>query len=284
MDDEPRPSEPPPRWSPPPEPGDANDPARRFFNGVAVQDLGLGDAISTGFRVLSKWNFLVPVLVVSVIVTFTLITALGPIIRDQLVRGSAALDGRMSIVISSAIVAIIGSLFAATYGQVWLIAATSGPEPSIGEALRRSLDRWLAVLGSGFLSGLILVFASLPLAFLLGRGGSTMDVVLVLVFVPPLLWLGARLTFATWLAADGRGPIESVRQSWQMTRGLVLRVIGWRLAYGLLIAAVGLALGLVLDRFALGTAINQGIALAIEFGATIALYRKVEADAPGIAP
>jgi len=165
----------------------------------------------------------------------------------------------------------------ASAGVILICVAAS--ERTIGEALRRSVDRWLAVLGSGVISGLILVLVSLPFAILLLAADRATAVVLALVFLPPLAWLGARLTFATWLAADGRAPIDAVRESWRMTHGQVLRVIGWRFAYGIVIALVSWALGLVLNQIALGAAINQAIALAIEFGATIALFRKVQADA-----
>lgn len=260
----------------PPKPSKAPpDAATDFFRGVAPEDLGIGDAIAAGFRVLLKPIFLVPVLVLSVLITLTVAIALGPLLVPGRPIGTADIEGRLSVIVSSTIVAVIGGLLATVYGQVWLVAATSGPEPSFGQALDVSVRRWLAILGSGLLTGALLVLAVVPAA--------AFGVLALLLSLPVFVWLFCRLAMATWLAADGRGPVESVSGSWRMTEGQVMRVFGWRFAYGIVFGIVTYVLGIVFEAFVLGVAVVQGIGLAMEFGAGVALYRKVAAAAPRLA-
>lgn len=242
----------------------------RFFGGVHAGDLGLGDGIATGFRVLTKPAYVLVVLIVSAIISLTLDQALGPIVLDRLVLGRDALEERLPLLLSSAIVSVIGSMLVSTYGQVWLVLATSTGEPTIRAALARTLERWLAVLVAGISIGLLGIAVALPLLLVVGRAA-------VVVLVPILIYFGARLSLATWLAADSRGPVAAIRESWAISRGNVLQIVVWNVALGAIIFVISGAMALVLGDFALGVAILQGITVAIEFGVGVALYRNIQA-------
>lgn len=151
--------------------------------------------------------------------------------------------------------------------------ATRDREPSSSEALRGTLDRWLAVLGAGLLTGGLLAMVFVPLVLVFR------NIVVLIVLVPIVIYLVSRLSFATWLAAEGKGPVEAVRLSWSLSKGRVLRVLGWGFAFGIVIAILSAIVGLVLDRVPFGSAILQGVTTAMQFGFGIALYRKVEFEA-----
>lgn len=270
------PGEPLTPWSPAPGTGQngSDDPARRFFNGTPIADLGLGDSIRTGFRVLTKLSFFLPVLIMTAVITLTLGIAIEPLVRDRFTLTPDDLASRVPLLVSSGIAAIIGSLLTSTYGQVWLALASSTGEPTFSVAIRATMERWLAVIGAGLLTFALYVVVALPL-FLINNPA------VLLVLLPVFIYLGCRLAFATWLAADGRGPIEAIRASWSMSRGQLLRIVGWNVALGIVLAIVGLVLELVLGGSAIGAATARGVTLAIQFGAGVALFRKVQADAAG---
>ena len=267
------PTTPEPGAGPPPEaaPGQ-RDPARTFFHGVAPDDLGLGDAISSGFRVLVRPGFVLVVLVLTMIITLTVEAAIGSIIRDRLRVTTEALEARAPVLISSAIVAFIGNLVVSTYGQVWLVLASSIGEPSFRTAIERTLDRMLAVLAAGLLTAILFVAIALPFLVL----GFP---VAALILVPVTIYGGSRLSFSTWLAADGRGPIAAIKESWAISRGHVLQIVGWNLAIGIVILLVSAAISIALGAAGFGGAIAQGITVAIDFGASIALLRSVQSKA-----
>jgi hypothetical protein len=94
------------------------------------------------------------------------------------------------------------------------------------------------------------------------------------------LWFAARVYMTPWLAADGVGAVASLRGSWRMTEGVVLRVVGWTLAYGFLFALLAGALGLVLSRVPyVGSGVGQGLTLALSYAAGVTLYRRTQAGA-----
>jgi hypothetical protein len=71
-------------------------------------------------------------------------------------------------------------------------------------------------------------------------GALTAALLLVLVPVSMVVYayLAARLTFATYAVFDGVGIIDSLRLSWAISRGGILRIVGW------LLALVGLSIAL----------------------------------------
>jgi hypothetical protein len=260
-----------------------------LFGSVQPRDLTLGTAIEAAFRSLAKPAFIGPLLVISVLLNAILELTLTPLIARSI---SLSPDGRPTIEDINAfvggaaltfVVTIIGSTIAAVYGTVWAVAASIGPFPTIGETLRLAGRRWAGVLGASLLVGLIMigVFAvGAVIVVLLAQTSAALAFGAGVALLIAFLWLAARLYMAPWLAADGVGAVASLRGSWRITEGVVLRVIGWTLAYGFLFALLAGALGLVLSRVPyVGNGVSQGLTLALGYAAGVTLYRRTQAGA-----
>lgn len=260
-----------------------------LFGSVQPRDLTLGTAIEAAFRSLAKPAFIGPLLVISVIVNAILELTLTPLVAQSI---SVSPSGRPTIedlnallagAALSFVVTVIGSVVAAVYGTVWAATASVGPFPTIGETLRLAGRRWPGILVAALLVGVIMIglFAvGAVIVVVLAQTGAAVafgvGVGLVIVF----LWLAARLYMTQWLAADRVGAVASLRGSWRITEGVVLRVIGWTLAYGFLFALLAGALGLALSRVPyVGNGIGQGLTLALTTVAGVTLYRRTQAGA-----
>ncbi|HET9852679.1 MAG TPA: hypothetical protein VFP56_09265 [Candidatus Limnocylindrales bacterium] len=276
------------------EPG-ATRPVSGLFGSVDAEHLSLGTAIEAAFKSLAKPAFILPIVVIAVVINAVLELTLLPVISRSVrvspggqptIEDMGALMGAAGVTF---IVSLIGSILAAVYGQVWAVAASVGPFPTVGETLALVRRRWLGVLGAGLLVGLLTIGVLAGGVVVLAVLGSInraiafgVAVGLAIVFI----WFVARLYMAPWLAADGAPVVESVQRSWLITRGSVLRIIGWTIAYGLLFALLAGALGVVLGRVPLiGQGIGQGISLALGYAAGVTLYRRTQAAAmpPGAA-
>lgn len=270
----------------PPDPAPAGT---GLFGSVQPRDLTLGTAIEVAFRSLAKPAFIVPLLVISVIVNAILELTLTPLVARSISLspgGRPTIEDLNAFIAGAAlsfVVTIIGSIIAAVYGTVWAVMASVGPFPTIGETLRLAGRRWPGVLGASLLVGLIMITLIVLAAIILVVLSQTSAAVafgvavgLVIVF----LWLAARLYMTQWLAADGVGAVASLKGSWRITEGVVLRVVGWTLAYGFLFALLAGALGLVLGQVPyIGNGIGQGLTLALTTAAGVTLYRRTQASA-----
>jgi hypothetical protein len=285
----------------PPEPAEPAEPAgvpaapaaaSALFGTIEPRTLSLGTAIEVAFKAIAKPAFVGPILVMSVIVNAILEIALGPDLRSLgLTPGTRPTLEDLNRILGAAgvsfIVTFLGGILVAIYGTVWAVTASVGPFPTIGETLRLAGRRWTGVGGVSLLVGCIsigLVVVAVVGIVVLTRFSEAIAfgvaVGLVIVFV----WLIARLAMATWLAADGRGAIASIREAWRISEGQVLRIVGWSFAYGLLIALLAGALGLALGRLPLiGAGIAQGLSLALTYGAAVTLFRRTEAGAAPLA-
>ena len=282
-----------PTWElPPPVP----PPQSGLFGAVQAADLTLGNAIEGAFRALAKPAFIGPILVLSVLMNAILEVTLQPIISRSVALSPT---GRPSIEDMNAflgalgvtfVVALIGGIVVAVYGTVWAVTASVGPAPTFGETLGLARKRWAGVLGTGLVVGaitLVAVVVGVLLLALLAQVSSAVAFGVAIGLVVLFVYFVARLYMASWLAADGLGVRASIRTSWRITEGQVLRIVGWSFVYGLLFAIVAAALGVVLGRVPLiGAGIGQGLSLALGYGAGVALYRKTQAAAmpPAAAP
>jgi hypothetical protein len=282
-----------PAWELPPS---VPPPAPGMFGAVAPRDLTLGNAIEGAFRSLAKPAFIGPILVISVLINAVLEITLQPIIARSVALSPTGrptiedINAFLGAAAVSFVVALIGGIIVALYGSVWAVTASIGPAPTIGETLRLAGRRWVGVLGTGLVVGLITIAAVIAGVVVLGllsqisaAIGFGVAIGLGIVFI----YFVARLYMASWLAADGVSVMGSVQGSWRMTEGQVLRILGWSIVYGLLFALVAAAAGAVLGLVPLiGGGIAQGLSLALGYGAGVALYRKTQANAapPAVAP
>ena len=135
------------------------------------------------------------------------------------------------------------------------------------------------VLGILFV-GAVLALTVLGILVLVGVGGAAspngagLVLLLLLVLVPASIvvyaYLAARLTFATFAIFDGVGIVDSLRVSWNISRGGVLRILGWLLAMIGLSIAANIAGSIASAPFAatlpiVGTLISVALTTVLQF-------------------
>lgn len=251
-----------------------------LFGGKTPAQLTLSDAIMTGFRMVTFMNFVIPILVIGVIVNAIVITAILPILlaiviphgaTDPTVLGGAI----VASIIGAVLGGIVGGLILNLYGQVWATMASVGDAPTIEAAFARVGLRWISILGAGVIVGVVTVGILLVggiLAALLGPLGF----VVLLAAAIAAIYMGARLSMAGWLAADGSAAMEAAQTSWTMTEGKLLLIIGWGLAFGIVFGIVGGILGSILGIIPfVGPALAQTVSVAFGYGGGVTLYRRV---------
>ena len=134
----------------------------------------------------------------------------------------------------------------------------------------------MSILGAGLITaalslGILLVGGIL--AGILGPVGFLLFIVAAVV----VIFVGARLSMAGWLAAEGASAMDAVRGSWEMTASRLLLIIGWSFAYAIVFAVVGGLIGIVLNLIQLiGPALSATLSAAFGFGAGVTLFRKVK--------
>jgi hypothetical protein len=273
----------------PPPPGPAAPP-EGLFRGVHPGRLTLGTAIEVAFRVLGRPALIIPIMVIAVIVNAITEVILGPSMTqlqslsngtpptvEQLNQLFGALGAGLAL-------SLVGGMIAAIYGTVWAVSASIGPSPTLSQALALAGRRGAGVLGASLLVGAItlaLLLVGVIVVALLSQASAAVAFGLAMALLVALVWFAARLSMTTWLAADGGAVIPSLRTSWRITEGNVLRIAGWTFVYGLLFALVAGAAGVVLGRVPyVGQGIAQGLTLTLGFGAGVTLFRRTQASAP----
>ena len=113
------------------------------------------------------------------------------------------------------------------------------------------------------------MFATVALGLVLGNAA----IWFLLLFIPAVMvgfaYLAVRLTFALYAIFDGVGILESVRLSWAISRGGMLRILGWWLAIGAISFGISIGTGLASAAFAaapqIGTLISTLVTTAFQF-------------------
>lgn len=251
-----------------------------LFGGKSPDQLTLTEAITVGFKMVLQPNFVIPILVIGVVVNAIIIAAIVPIIIGIMIPStteSALIGGAIVAGIVGAIFAgIIGGLLLNLYGQVWATMASVGEAPTMQAAFGRVGERWMSILGAGVVAGLATA-GILILGGIVGAILGEVGVLVILVAAVIAVYVGARLSMAGWLAADGSAAMEALRGSWDMTQGRLLLIVGWGFAFALVFGIVGSLLGIVLGIIPfIGPALTQTATSAFGFGAGISLYRKVK--------
>lgn len=253
-----------------------------LYGGRPHAQLTVTDAIMTGFRMAMQPNFVIPILVIGVIVNAIVYAAFVPLIVGLVVGDTDAtgiLNGGLilSSLLGALIAGVIGGIVVNLYGQVWATMASVGEPPTMQAAFARVAERWVAILGAGIVvavAGLGIFIIGAILAAALGAVG----ILLLLVAVVVAIFVGARLSLAGWLAADGSAAMDAVRGSWEMSASKVLLIIGWGLAAGIVFGIVGGILGAILGLIPLiGQPIAATIGAAFGYGSGVTIYRRVRA-------
>ncbi len=133
-----------------------------------------------------------------------------------------------------------------------------GRPTTVGAVYRAALGRWAPLVGFGLLLLVFFVGATIVLALvgalLLvvgGKVGGLLLALLLVVAVVAVVVAYVRLLLATQaIVLEGIGPLQAVRRSWQLTRGLAWRTLGFVVVLGILTSVLGFLLGLVLGLVA----------------------------------
>ena len=220
----------------------------------------IGEALGLAWRYwTATWDRWV-LAVVAVALADGLATALlGETIVDQQVMRDMLAGGTVdpSIVprlmagpLALAVVSIVADWF--LYANA--VAGLRGREVTLGWVLRSGLRVLVALL----LVSLIVTLLASALV-LLGAVG----LLVLLLLVVPAAYVAIRCQF--WVAGifDGHTISGALFQSWDLTRGAVLRVLGWGAAMFGLSMIVGIAVGIVTGVLAVMPGPMAGIAAAI---------------------
>lgn len=275
---------PEPASAPPARPG---EPVGELHNFRSPSTFTLGDAFSTGISLVGKPTFIVPVLIIGVIVNAAIELAFGDLLRGgfdpSTPIGGAQAQQLVSGILVSIVFGIIGGILLNLYGQIWAVAATSGPLPSPNAVFGLAGKRWIGVIGVGIVVAVInlgLIFGMVVITSAIAVAIGDLAILVALAAIVVAIYVGARLMMAGWLAAEGVSVSNAISGSWQITRGQVLRIIGWNLAYGIAFGILAAILGAVLGIVPLiGAGIAQAIGTALGYGAGVTLYRRVQAAA-----
>lgn len=114
-----------------------------------------------------------------------------------------------------------GFLFAAAQIQIF--------RPGGGSAFARALRAFFPMLGLLVLLFISVTACAVPAAVFLGSGPfSIAKAGALILLIPSLVWLGLRCSQAYPLVLlEAQGPIEALKQSWELTRSPALRRLGW---------------------------------------------------------
>jgi len=243
--------------------------------------LGFGDYLTTGVRSLFTPAFSLPIIVLGIAVSYIVKLTLGPVIDSGLAQ-TGSTNASLGTIGSGLAIAFITGLFINVYGQVYAVMATASAKmPTIGEAANTAVSRWLNVLATGILGGLltvgILVIGLLVVVAGTASLGSQAGGGIFLVFCFVFAYMMLRLGQAGWFAADGMSPVDSLKASWAKTVGSLWRIFGWSLGGAIVFGIIGFVFGQIVGGLGsdIGDPIKTAIGLCFTYGSGAVMYRRV---------
>ena len=242
--------------------------------------LGFGDYLSTGARSLFTPAFSLPIIVIGIVVSYIVQLTLGSVISSGVAQTGANDD--IAKRISGLALAFVAALFVIVYGQGYAVMATASANmPTIGEAANTAVSRWLNVLATGLLAGLltagILIVGIVVLLIGTVELGAQAGSGILLVFIFVYTYVALRLGQAGWFAADGMGPIDALKASWTKTVGNLWRIFGWTIGGLIVFGVIGAVLGNITQALpsGIGGPVNSAISLCFTYGSGAVMYRRV---------
>ena len=243
--------------------------------------LGFGDYLSTGVRSLFTPAFSLPIIGLGIAVSYIVKLAVGPLINSGFQQtGSTNVEAGQFL--SGLAIAFVAGLFINVYGQVFAVMATASAKmPTVSEAANTAVSRWLNVLATGVLGGLLTVGILIAglIVFVAGTAAlgteAGVGIFFVVCFVYTYMML--RLGQAGWFAADGMGPVDALKASWEKTLGSLWRIFGWSLGGLIVFGIIGGILGLIAGGLGsdIGDPITTAIGLCFTYGSGAVMYRRV---------
>jgi hypothetical protein len=130
--------------------------------------------------------------------------------------------------------------------------------------------------------GILYLVVAIPAMFALVAVGLFVGdaaIWFLVLFIPAVMfgfaYLAIRLAFALYAVFDGGGILDSVRVSWAISRGGMVRMFGWYLAIGAISFGISIATGLAGTAFAaaplIGTLISTLVTTAFQFFTAVVL-------------
>ena len=150
-------------------------------------------------------------------------------------------------------IAIVVGLISVLFSGALLSAAADSEKAKLGASFSKAKSRYLSLLGTSIICGLILLVTFIPgtvliiLGAVLGGAGVALIAIGAIVMIVLALYVSLRL----WIAdaacvVGGYGAFESVRRSWDMMKGKLWRVFAMLLVMGLISGIVGGIVGGIL--------------------------------------
>jgi hypothetical protein len=144
------------------------------------------------------------------------------------------------------------------------------PDRAIGAGLRS------IVLGILYVAVTIpALFAIVAVGLLAGRASLLFLLVLIPAVMFGFAYVAIRLAFALFAIFDGVGILDSIRLSWAISLGGMLRIVGWLLALGAISFGISIATGLAGATFAavplVGTLVSTLVTTVYQFYQAIVL-------------
>jgi hypothetical protein len=241
----------PPSWPLPSAPG--SDPLSGY-------QLAFSDAFSFGSLMLRKhYGLLLAATGITIGVT---VVGAGVGAMSQALAGSVGGKGALIVIIGAQIFNWLFSLLVSlpvSIGCVWMVVRMCRGEQSSIAAIGEPFRRLLPILALTILVSVIMVLAAIPGAALFIAGGvmlfsssrwagGPLLLAGIVAVLAPLFWLGVRLAPAYLLLLDPRasgqgplGPIESLSESWRLTKGHAVTLIGIAVIISLIAAVTVMA-------------------------------------------
>jgi hypothetical protein len=243
--------------------------------------LGFGDYLSTGVRSLFTPAFSLPIIALGIAVSYIVKLTVGPLIDSGLEQTGSS-SAQVGQVLSGIAIAFVAGLFINVYGQVYAVMATASAKmPTVGEAANTAVSRWLNVLATGLLGALLTVGILIAGTIVSAAGAATLGaeagvgITLLASFV--FVYMMLRLGQAGWFAADGMGPVDALKASWNKTLGSLWRIFGWSIGGGIVFSIIGLVFGLIVGALPaeIAVPVSTGISLCFTYGSGAVMYRRI---------
>jgi hypothetical protein len=204
----------------------------------------IGSGFEAAFDYFQRtWQKWLPVVGVAALIAFVLYLMAGAVpepgswtTRD--IYGHAHIDGgamaRYYLVsVSSSIVTLVaGCVFYAT-----AICGLRNRPLETGWLLFRGLLAFLTSLLIGTVTVVVVIvvaIVAIVLSIVLGPIGTLLAVGLITAAIVGAVYVGIRIVFAPVAVFDGFNPIEAIQESWRLSKGSVLRMLGWGFVAGLI--------------------------------------------------
>jgi hypothetical protein len=153
----------------------------------------------------------------------------------------------------------LGGLALYCVAMALAVGGLPGRRMTIDSAISAAL--WTIVVGVLYVVAVVLPIVALGVVA--AAAGSQGAIVLLLVGIPTLMvawtYLALRLVFALYAIFDGVGVVDSLRVSWAITQGGILRTLGWLAALVGISFAISIASGIAGAPFATLPAVSTVI-------------------------